>query len=235
MTKKRKKFTMGNPLKQSNQLKTKYPEGLSKGYQGAGVDTALTQDRLNRKQSSELRSLKKETSRLNSMANKRIRRMQDKGMSSPALEKWLSEGGEYFSVAGKDWNETQKELGRVRNFVNNKTSSIRGATNVLKNMASNTGIKYNSIADLQREADKFFDLASKTEQYLRMTQDSASAIGYQKIWEAINQYVEEQQTYLDESETDVNALVEQIAGMITQERDNTIINRVIDKDGFIFL
>lgn len=231
--KSRKDLSMGNPRVPSDDLKTNYPRGLSRGWKG--VDTKLTQGRFNRQQSAELRALKKETSRLNSMANKRIRRLQDKGMKTPALEKWESEGGQFFSVAGKDWNETQKELARVRQFIDNKTSSIRDATRVLKDMADNTGIVYDTVASLQEKARTFFDLASKTEQYLRMTQDSASAIGYQKIWEAINKYVEEQNIELDNLTDNAESMIEEITKLIDVERDKKIINRVIDKDGYIFL
>lgn len=209
------------------------PRNWKKRYKG--TDTSISQPNLKKRQSAELRALKKETSRLNSMANKRIRRLQDKGMSTPAYEKWVADGGEYFSVAGKDWNETQKELARVRNYINSKTSSIRGATRVLKDMANNTGIQYDSVASLQAKSDTFFELASKTEQYLRMMEDSASAIGYQKIWQAINEYVEEQEIELENLTEGVSSMVEELADMITKDRDAKLINKVIDKDGFIQL
>lgn len=216
-----------------NILKGRNPNEWKKRYKG--TDTKVTQPNLKKRQSAELRELKAETSRLNSMANKRIRRLQEKGMSTPAYDKWIADGGEFFSVRGKDWNETQKELARVRNFIDSKTSSIRGATNVLKEMAENTGIQYDSVASLQAKSNMFFELASKTEQYLRMMEDSASAIGYQKIWEAINQYVEEQQIELDDLTDGVSSMVEELADMITKERDSKLINKVIDKDGFIQL
>lgn len=216
-----------------NLLKGRNPYEWEKRYKG--TDTKVTQPNLKKRQSAELRELKAETSRLNSMANKRIRRLQEKGMSTPAYDKWIADGGEFFSVRGKDWNETQKELARVRNFIDSKTSSIRGATNVLKEMAENTGIKYDSVASLQAKSNMFFELASKTEQYLRMMEDSASAIGYQKIWEAINQYVEEQEIELEHLTDGVSSMVEELADMITKERDSKLINKVIDKDGFIQL
>lgn len=219
--------------KSPNITRGRNPYEWKKRYKG--TDTKVTQPNLKKRQSAELRALKKETSRLNSMANKRIRRLQEKGMSTPAYDKWLADGGEFFSVRGKDWNETQKELARVRNYLDSKTSSIRGATRVLKDMAENTGIQYDSVASLQAKSNMFFELASKTEQYLRMMEDSASAIGYQKIWEAINQYVEEQEIELENLTDGVSSMVEELADMITKERDSKLINKVIDKDGFIQL
>lgn len=219
--------------KSPNITRGRNPYEWKKRYKG--TDTKVTQPNLKKRQSAELRALKQETSRLNSMANKRIRRLEEKGMRTPAYDKWLADGGEYFSVRGKDWNETQRELARVRNYLDSKTSSIRGATRVLKEMAQNTGIQYDSVASLQAKSDMFFELASKTEQYLRMMEDSASAIGYQKIWEAINQYVEEQEIELDNLTDGVSSMVEELADMITKERDSKLINKVIDKDGFIQL
>lgn len=81
-------------------------------------------------------------------------------------------------------------------------------------MAKNTGIKYKNLYDLRSRADKFFELASKVEQYLRTVDDIASAIGYQKIWEAINTYTKESKTDLANSETDIDSLVENVTKML---------------------
>ena len=141
----------------------------------------------------------KEVSRKASMANKRLRRLENKGMvDTPAYRRWLDyKGGINFSVAGKDYNELQKENARLNQFLSGKTSTIRGTNKVLKDMAENTGIKYHKVSELQKASKQFFQLASKIEQYLRVSQGSASAIGYKRIWKAINQYVEDNDLKLD--------------------------------------
>ena len=61
---------------------------------------------------------------------------------------------------------------------------------------------------------KFFELASKVEQYLRQTDDMASAIGYQKIWEAINEYVEEESINLADAKNDIDSMIEAVTNML---------------------
>lgn len=158
------------------------------------------------------KELRKEVSRLASMANKRLKRLEEAGLThSPAYQKWLAEGGQKFGVKGKTINEVQAELARLRNFINAKTSTIRGLNATLKEMAANTGMKYSNLKELHAKSEKFFELASKVEQYLRTVEDIASAIGYQKIWEAINQYVEATEADLNSASIDIDKMVEIIS------------------------
>lgn len=154
-----------------------------------------------------------ELSKMVSMANKRLVRLEKAGLQdSPAYKKWVEDGGAKFSVKGKSHNELQKEFSRLKKFIESETSTIRGVNNVLKNIASNTGIKFKNLRELHKKAEHFFELASKVEQYLRTVEDMASAIGYQKIWEAINQYVKKEKLDL----ADTNLDIEEISAMVGQ-------------------
>lgn len=164
---------------------------------------------------------RKEASRLVSLANKRVQRLESNGLKdSPAYKKYLETGGK-FSVRGKTHNQLQAEVSRLRNFIDSETSTVRGVTNTLKEMANNTGIKYNNLKDLRSKAPKFFELASKVEQYLRTVEDMASAIGYQKIWEQINQYVKDEKIDLGDSEANIDSMVKSITEAL-KEYDNPI-------------
>ena len=139
-----------------------------------------------------MNAFRKETARLNSMANKRIKRMLSKadenGFTSPALEKWKKEGSKFFEIRSKtSWNELQKERARVSNFLNSSTSSITGTNKILKEMANNTGLQYTNLADLQSKSGKFFELSNKIDQYYKTK--SGEYKGYQTIWDNINKYV----------------------------------------------
>lgn len=163
------------------------------------------------------KEIRAEASRLASIANKRIQRLEKAGLeSSPAYQKWIDEGGQKFSVRGKTINEVQSELARLRKFIDAKTSTIRGVNATLKEMAANTGMDYKNIAELRGKADNFFTLASKVEQYLRTVEDIASAIGYQKIWEAINVYVEDANIDLGDSNVNLDQLTELVSSVITK-------------------
>ncbi len=156
-------------------------------------------------------AFRREVTKLSSMANKRIARLEQAGLtSSPAYKKWFEDGGQKFGVKGKTINEVQAEMSRLNSFINSNTSTIRGLNSTLKEMAANTGIKYSNIQELHKKSEKFFELSSKVEQYLRTVEDMASAIGYQKIWEAVNQYVKE--TGVDLGSTNLD--VDQMAGLL---------------------
>lgn len=158
-----------------------------------------------------LQAYRKEASRLASMANKRIKRLEAKDVkASPAYVTWVRDGSVKFGVKGKTYNELQKEVSRMNKFLNAATSTIRGTSRVLKDMAANTNVKYRNMKHLFELAPKFFDLADKVEEYLRVTEDAASAIGYQEIWTAINVYTQTAKIDLTSAETHVASMVEAV-------------------------
>lgn len=131
--------------------------------------------------------LKKEVSRMASMANKRLRRLERNELTElPAYKSWVESGAIKFSVKGKDYNQLQSEFWRLKRFLDNKTSLVRQANKYLREMAENTGIKYNSLADLKAKSKEFFRLAEKVKEYYKMSELNALALDYQKIWEQIN-------------------------------------------------
>lgn len=126
----------------------------------------------------------------------------------------------------------KSEVARLKKFMESETSTVRGLNNALKNMAKVTGVKYGNLRDLQSKAKNFFTLASKVEQYLRTVNDIASAIGYQKIWTAINQYVQKNRIDLANAEGNIEGLTktvsELLAGydkgkIVTKEESNKIV------------
>lgn len=169
--------------------------------------------------SDEYARIKAEVSRKASMANKRLVRLENNNLTdTPAYKTWTDyKGGVKFSVKGKDYNQLQQELARLNNFINSTTSTVRGANKVLKEIADNTGIKYGSVKELQAKSKQFFELTSKIQQFLRQTENSATAIGYRKIWEAINQYVQDEKIALGDANLDVDGLVEKISELTNYE------------------
>lgn len=156
-----------------------------------------------------------EASRKASMANKRIERLEKSdAKDSPAYQKYIKDGGIRFGVKGKTHQELQKEVARLDKFLNSQTSTIRGLNKNLKEMAANTGIKYKNLGELRRMSGKFFELSSKIEQYLRTVDDMASAIGYQRIWEAINVYTKENKINLADGEAKIDEMIEAVANAL---------------------
>lgn len=163
-----------------------------------------------------IRMYRAQASKLASLANKRVARLESNGLTdSPAYKAYIETGGK-FGVRGKDHNQLQSEVARLKKFIESATSTVKGVTNTLKEMASNTGIKYENLKDLRSKAAKFFELSSKVEQYLRTVDDMASAIGYQKIWEAINQYVKSGEIDLSSSDGDIDGMVKAVTDAIKE-------------------
>lgn len=159
---------------------------------------------------------RKEASRLASLANKRAQRLANNGLEdSPAYQMYIKTGGK-FGVKGKTHNELQQEVSRLKRFIDMNTSTVKGVTNTLKEMAANTGISYANMKELKQKSSKFFELASKVEQYLRTVEDMASAIGYQKIWETINQYVKSGEIDLSSADGDIDGMVKAVTDAIKQ-------------------
>ena len=154
-----------------------------------------------------IKKYRAEVSRKAAIANKRLARLEKSDMtSSPAYQKWLSDGGQKFSVRGKSYNEVQSELARINSYLDSATSSITGAKKVVKEMMKNTGFrepKFTDFKEIQKESKRFFEIASQIEQYMRTVEDRASSLGYQKIWEAINRYVREVDSQILSSTSDI--------------------------------
>ena len=176
---------------------------------------------------------RKEVSRLASLANKRIQRLENAKLTdSPAYQKWVENGSVKFGVKGKTYNQLQSEMARLNRFINAQTSTVRGINSNLKEMAANTGIKYGTLKELRSKATSFFELASKVEQYLRTVNDMASAIGYNKIWEVINEYVEKEKIDLSGAENNIDELSKMVSELIVQQQNH---NATVIDDGWVVL
>lgn len=166
-----------------------------------------------------IKEFRKEASRLASMANKRIARLEKAGLiDSPAYKKFQRDGSIKFGIKGKDYNQVQQEVARMNSFLNSKTSTIRGVETTLKTLADNTGIAYNSLDDIKAQSGKFFELANKVEQYLRLVEDRASAVDYNKIWEAINTFTQDNEIDLTNN-VSVDNYITEIVKIIDQETE----------------
>lgn len=188
---------------------------MGKGSNGSTNVIASAKDNIE----SETRRFKAELSRKASMANKRLRRLEDNNLTeNPAYTQWKNyKGGVNFSVKGKSFNELQAEMARVDKFLNSKTSTVRGSKQVMKDLADTAGISYDNTNGLNSKLRNFFELADKTDQYLKNVKHMGEAIGYQKIWETINKYVDDQNIDLSSSKIDVEDYIEDINNLLSEQ------------------
>lgn len=178
------------------------------------------------------RKLRQEASRLSSLANKRLKRMEQQNLQkSPAYQSWVDSGGAKFGVRGKTMEQVQAEVGRLNKFINQSTSTVTGAKNYFKKIGRNVGItEFKDIPDLQNKLNSFFQITGKVKEYLHNSKEIGVAIGYQKIWEIVSDYVQE----VGDDVVDVEQAVLDIAGKINSASAMGFVDDTLDEflDGF---
>lgn len=134
-----------------------------------------------------------------SKANKRYRRLSEKGWNTGALKTAKQTGGDFHNKRGASAKEKAREYKRVNNFLNSKTSTVRGSKRVLKNMLKRTGL--DDIVDdtpdtimttsLEQGGDgstnvvnKFFDIASMVDEYLE--NNRGVKVSSDEIWRSVH-------------------------------------------------
>lgn len=86
-----------------------------------------------------------------SAANKRIKRLEESGVSSGALENLKSNRTQqYFSSKDKDYKQLRAELMRARNFLRAKSSTLRGAKKIEKEIGKRINFDYSSMNKKQK-------------------------------------------------------------------------------------
>jgi len=165
-----------------------------------------------------LKELKKEIQKKANTAHKRLKRLERNNLTElPAYKQWVKDGKVRFGVRGKNYNELQAELARLNRFLDSKTSLVREANKYLKDIAQMTGVEYKSVRELPDKLTNFFRVSEKVEEYLRNVEGSASAIGYHKIWEVVNEVVKMEGRELDGSEEDMEAIIQDAIDAIDYE------------------
>lgn len=169
---------------------------------------------------------RQEASRKVSMANKRLKRMEQQNLSmSPAYKKWIDEGGQKFGIRGKSMEEVRVEVARLNKFLKQTTSTVRGTKKYLRNIAGQVGIKqWGSFQSLNRQLRGFFEVADRVQEYLKNSKEVAVSIGYKKIWEQVNEYAET----VGKGFTSLNDDVVEIANTILQANSYNKLDDLTD-------
>ena len=151
---------------------------------------------------------------------------------TPAIQKLEENGKIKFSVKGKTYNELQSDYFRLKRFMEAETSTVKGATDVLENIAKNTNIQYNDLNELIIKSRVFFDIASKVEQILEAQSQLAFTMGYQTIWTAVNNMVERKKINLQDIpniEDAANIVYESLINeYLQEENEKSILSEFFD-------
>lgn len=179
----------------------------------------------------EEKKLRAEARRLVSMANKRLKRLEEQNLiNSPAYKKWVEDGAQKFSVKGKSIEEVKQEIARMNDFLKKQTSTVRGAKQYFLNVAKEVGIKkFSDFGDLQRKLNTFFETTAKIKEYLYNSKEIGVAIGYQKIWEVVSDYVEEVGHELELTEENVLEMTKKIVESVAYNEVDRRLDAWIDE------
>ena len=166
-------------------------------------------------------------------AKRNIRDLQNHNLGdTPAIQKLEENGKIKFSVKGKTYNELQSDYFRLKRFMEAETSTVKGATNVLENIAKNINIQYNDLNEIIIKSRAFFDIASKVEQILEAQSQLAFTMGYQTIWTAVNNMVERKKINLQDIpniEEAVNIVYDSLINeYLQEEREESILSEFFD-------
>ena len=170
---------------------------------------------------------RQEASRKVSMANKRLKRMEEQNLTmSPSYKKWVDEGGQKFGIKGKSTQEVRAEVARLNKFLNQTTSTVRGTKKYLTNVAEQVGItNYNSFQSLNSQLKDFFEVSDRVREYLKNSKEVSVSIGYKKIWEQVNEYAET----VGKEFNDLNKDIVEIAKSITQANAYNKLDNLTDE------
>ena len=162
--------------------------------------------------------LKKQMLKTFQKANRRIQNVRNAGLSSPAVQQLISERGErgytYFSGAKldprnpTDWEQLKYEYGRAISFLNNPTSSARGARQYINYYKNQLGVSFEG-------ANKIIGLATEPE---ISENGEINVFQYSSILENIKSDVmQEQKTNLDNVDSYGNELEAKIIHALENE------------------
>ncbi len=144
------------------------------------------------------RKKRRELSRLCAMANKRIKRLIDKGWTDvPAYQALIKYGKPHFGVKGlKTSQEVNNELIRVNHFLESITSTIKGATGYLQDLATNMGVTGMKASEIQQHAKQFFQIVKMVQK--RLTSEENKIYSSTRLFNAVSAQFKAISTTLNE-------------------------------------
>lgn len=130
-----------------------------------------------------IKEMKKAVSDRASAANKRIKRVEEAGLGSPAITAVYNTGGK-FSVKGKNTlNELYKEYKRVSNFLNRQDSSLGGARAEVRRVSERLG-----FTPTKKQLKVIFQAYHKAVKY---SPAKVQAYGSERLIQLYGQYMED--------------------------------------------
>lgn len=172
-----------------------------------------------------------EARRMVSMANKRLRRLEQQNLqNTPAYQSWYNSGAVKFSVKGKTHKEVKREMARMNKFLNQITSTVRGAKQNLKDIADRTNITtWDNFDDLQKRISNYYDISNKILELAQTTRQWAQSFNYEKVGEIVAEYMEEVNGQVTKSDAEILMLARRVAKAVGNQAMSEELDSLADK------
>lgn len=184
------------------------------------VDNAVEQNQKQRKQ--KIKKMRQEISRKSQMANKRIKRLEEKGVMTPALRSFYDTRGKgnYFSIRGKSNNQAMQELAEVEKYLDMATSSLTGARKILTETSRKFNIEltgHDWVAN-QKKVNEIFRIVDKVDEYLKTSDEKTVAFSSTQLIDGVARYIQEAEDIVADVERDTEEITENIVNAINEMR-----------------
>lgn len=142
------------------------------------------------------RALKAQLKGMIRQAKSQLKGLENAGLNTPAKEKLLAKTD--LKTKGKNYNQLKSTYFAVDNFLKSQTSSVKGATKNLNQIARIIGLKNVTAGEILRYAKQFFEIASYAKQALNT---SGQSIGSTRLFDAIRKTEKKYQTQWNNAES----------------------------------
>lgn len=184
------------------------------------VDVATGKNIKQRKQ--KIKKMRREISRKAQMANKRIRRLEEKGVMTPALSSFYRTRGKgnYFSIRGKSNNQAMQELAEVERYLEMATSSLTGARKILNDTAKKFNIELvaSDWVKNQKRVNEIFRIVDKVDEYLKTSDQKTVAFASTQLIDGVANYIQDFEETVGDIEKDTEEIVVNIVDAINEMR-----------------
>lgn len=177
------------------------------------------------------RELRREASRQASMANKRLKRLEEQDLTNtPAFKSWYDDGGVKFGVRGKTNREVQHEMARMKKFLNMQTSTVTGAKKNLENIANRINIyHWDNYKDLEKQIANYYSLQQKVLEYSSNIKEIGVSLNYQKVGEYVADYLNETNGEIQETGEEVLKITKHIMESIGNQKMSEELERLANQ------
>lgn len=127
--------------------------------------------------------------KVTNIANKRIGRLEEKELSSPAYRFYQEElGGERLGIRGKDDDGVIQTIQQAERFNFMQTSTLGGTNTYLRNIGERLGLDVSNTLQIQAQSSKIFAVTHKIDEYLR-SGGGGTAIGSDELQRYVSSFI----------------------------------------------